>query len=595
MIKTIKKIMTYSVITGLILETFPVWALTKDESIYAKLNSDGQVNKVIVSEHLEQTSEEETMDKTKLENIQNVNGNEKYTLDNGKLVWESNGKDIYYQGTTKEELPITLNIKYFLNDEEKTIQEILGKKGKVKIVLKYSNNDNHYVNINGKYENIFTPFVIATTTIIPNTTNKNINVTNGKVITNGTNSVIAALSTPGLYESLKIDKLKGMDTIETTFDTESFELSSIYSVATPKLIDNEDLEIFDNIDKLYSSINTLSNSSNQLKTGSNKLLQGANQINDGIIQLKNGIEALYNGSNQIQQILTNSIQTLQNDNSQAIDQDTLNYIVNNAEQKAIAEVNSTFTDEYKNLIAQAALEELAKQDDYKTLKNNINALKPLYEICQAEEISEQYVQTCEAKKQEISSYPTLVTMANSLEKVTKETAIKTAYQTALQTAKETAAKTSKEVAGQIANKAKNDAKEKTTSSLKELLGGISQITNGLNEVNTKMNLLINGTEELKNGISQLDSGIAQFNSQGINKIVNIINGDVKSIETRIKELVKLSNNYKTFDESTNETNGSTKIIMVVDGIKNRNEIVINNYKMVEDKKSLWDKIKNLFI
>ena len=49
--------------------------------------------------------EKEIQDKTKLDNIQNVGGNEKYTLDNGKLAWESNGKDIYYQGSTKEELP----------------------------------------------------------------------------------------------------------------------------------------------------------------------------------------------------------------------------------------------------------------------------------------------------------------------------------------------------------------------------------------------------------------------------------------------------------------------------------------------------------
>ena len=102
--------MSFGVITGLLLETFPVWALTKDESIYAKLDNNGQVNKVIVSEHLQGTGDKETTDKTKLEDIENINGDEKFTNENGKLVWESNGKDIYYQGKTKEELPISLNI-----------------------------------------------------------------------------------------------------------------------------------------------------------------------------------------------------------------------------------------------------------------------------------------------------------------------------------------------------------------------------------------------------------------------------------------------------------------------------------------------------
>ena len=49
------------------------------------------------------------------------------------------------------------------------------------MVLKYTNNDSHSVYINGKYETLYTPFVVATTTIIPNTTNKNINVTNVKM------------------------------------------------------------------------------------------------------------------------------------------------------------------------------------------------------------------------------------------------------------------------------------------------------------------------------------------------------------------------------------------------------------------------------
>ena len=105
--KFIKKVMGLGVIVGLLFETFPVWALVKDETIYAKLENNGQVNKVIVSEHLQGTGEDKTFDRSKLDEIKNINGDEKYTKDGNKLVWESNGKDIYYQGQTNEELPIT--------------------------------------------------------------------------------------------------------------------------------------------------------------------------------------------------------------------------------------------------------------------------------------------------------------------------------------------------------------------------------------------------------------------------------------------------------------------------------------------------------
>ena len=41
--------MCLGVIFGLTFQTIPVWALVKDETIYAKLDNNGQVNKVIIS------------------------------------------------------------------------------------------------------------------------------------------------------------------------------------------------------------------------------------------------------------------------------------------------------------------------------------------------------------------------------------------------------------------------------------------------------------------------------------------------------------------------------------------------------------------
>ena len=72
------------------------------------------------------------------------------------------------------------------------------KKGDVEITIKLINNDKHYVN--GK--NLYTPFVSALTTIVPTKYNSKVTVSNGKVISTGTNNVIAAIAAPGLYESL---------------------------------------------------------------------------------------------------------------------------------------------------------------------------------------------------------------------------------------------------------------------------------------------------------------------------------------------------------------------------------------------------------
>ena len=639
--KIIKKLMSLGVIVGLLFETFPVWALVKDETIYAKLDNNGQVNKVIVSEHLQGTGENQTFDRSKLDEIKNLNGDEKYTKDNNKLVWESNGKDIYYQGTTKEDLQIKLSITYYFNGEESTIANMLGKKGTVKMVLKYTNNDRHETMINGKYSVLYTPFVVATTTILPNDVNYNIKVKNGKVIGNGTKSIVVLLSTPGLYESLGIDKLKGMDEAEITFDTDSFELNSIYSISTPKLIDKSDLDILNNIDGIYNSINTLVDSSNKLKSGSGQLLNGANQLKDGIIKLQEGINSAYNGSKQITDALSYSINSVNNDNSPAITDEKLAGIKSQAEAGAEQKINATFTDEYKaGIAAQAgntakslinetftdeykagigtqAVTTLNSNEDYATLKASVNALIQGYEsnetfmtllsTCS----SDPTLAVCQENQASIGSYKVLKQLTSTIEGTVYNTAVNTAYNTALATAESTAQKTAvntaystastvaKETAGTtsttiaqiVADEAKKTAKDTTVTSLQTLLNGLTQLTNGLNEINNKMVDLDTGTSSLKDGIAALDNGIYQFNSQGINKISDLVNGDIRTIEEKVKVLGKLSTSYGTFDDSESGTEGATKIIMVVDEIKAEQTNINTVDKNIENVESLWDKIK----
>ena len=598
--KIVNKIMSLGVIAGLLLEVVPIYALSKDETIYAKLDNNGQVSKVIISEHLEGTNLEETEDKTKLSDIKNINGDEEYLLKDGKIIWKTKGKDIYYQGTTQDELPISLNVKYYLNNEEMSISDMLGKSGTVKMVLKFSNNEKHYMIVNGKNELLYTPFVVATTTILSNTVNKNIKVTNGRVVTNGTSSVVVALTTPGLYESMHIDKLKGMDTCEITYETDNFELSSIYSVATSKLIDSTDFDVFNKIDSLYGSINTLVSSSNKIKNGSSELLNGASKLKDGVSKLKDGISSSYLGSKQIRDSLQASINMLQSDSSAAIDSTTLSYIKNEAVNGAKEAISSKFTDEYKAQIAALALSSLSQNETYQKLKGGIKKLeeagvtKELVSSCSLDEIDESLQGTCMNYANYIKEYSTYSQMITLMEETAKQTAVSTAINVSGTVAEQTAGMVSESVALKVSESAKEKAKSETTKSLNTLLQAISELTSGLNQLNLGAVELDNGTIALKDGISALDSGISQFNNEGISKISNVVNGDVKSLEERVKALVKLSEEYNTFDDKADDAKGESKIIMVIDAVKAPSKNVIVNDKIIEEKKSLWDKIKGLF-
>lgn len=601
----LNKIVAWSLIASLTFEACPVWALTKDETLYTKLNKDGSILETTASIHLHNDGELELHDKTNLENITNSNGNEKYVRKDKEIIWQTDGNDIYYQGTTKENLPITLNVKYYLNNEEKDVKDIIGQKGKIKIVLKYKNNLKHNVLINNKNTTLYTPFVIATTSIIPNTNNKNLTITNGKVIDNGQNSIVVGLASPGLYESLNINSLKGMDEITISYDTECFELSTIYSVATSKVLDNDDFKVFDDLKGLYSSIDTLSNSSKELIKGSNALLEGTSKIKDGSNELASGINTALNGSQTITNSVKDSIDNLKNDSTPALDEQTLSFIIETAKASA------TLSEEQCKAIKDQAIATVKKNETYQNLEqefakystaastatsayqelmtNYQNALnaglteQAEYLKAQADIVSTQI----ETAYNAATTYKTMMTLM-------EETAATTAISTAKETSLTVASEVSKNVAIQVADSAKSKFTEETISSLNTLSNGLNSLNNGLTALNQGAKTLYDGTATLTEGIATLNNGMQKFDKEGIDKLTSLVNNDMKNFDAKLQKLIKLAEEYKTFDEINDSDEGSSKIIMMIDSIKKENDNKTNDMKIAEENKSLWQKIKGLF-
>ena len=290
--RIIKKVIVCTLILSGLFQTTGVYALTKDESVYVKLNENGDVQSTSITEHLNDYSGNIINDKTTLNNIKNINGSEKFNLEGNDLIWETKGNDIFYQGKYNKDLPISIDVKYYLDGEEKTVNEMLGKKGNIRIDLTYKNNSYKNMNINGKSEKMYVPYMIVTTTLLNNDDNKNISVTNGKVIDNGVGSIVMAMSTPGLDESLKLNDLKDFNKVEINYYTESFELNSIYSVVTTSLFDDDSLDMFGEVNNLYKSIDLLQSNMDTIVGASKELSNGTSQMNEGITQLNTRVQEL---------------------------------------------------------------------------------------------------------------------------------------------------------------------------------------------------------------------------------------------------------------------------------------------------------------
>ena len=168
----------------------------KEETVYVFTDPYGTQRDITVSNWLKNPEGKKKLDDYSiLQDIENVKGDE--TFDRKKdssIVWNADGNDIYYQGKTSRQVPVTEKITYYLNGREIAADQLAGKSGKVKIHIDYTNHV--------KYKNVYVPFAAVTGMAFANDTAKNIKIDNGSVVTEGKNTMVIGMAFPGLEDSL---------------------------------------------------------------------------------------------------------------------------------------------------------------------------------------------------------------------------------------------------------------------------------------------------------------------------------------------------------------------------------------------------------
>ena len=528
--KKSQKLLNLTLITGLALSPLSVKALQKTENIYSNLHSDGSSYQTVVSSHLSWIDEGDVEDESELKDILNINGEEKFSQNGTKLSWKSLGKDIFYQGKTEKPQPIKTEIKYFLNDEEKSIEEMLGKEGKVRIEFTFHNDLKNIVRVNGINTEIHTPFVTTVGTMLDSTNNKKIQITNGKVISTGNRNMIVGLASPGLYESIGLKELQNLNNITLSYETTNFSLNSIYIVSTPKLLEETDLSIFNKMDSLYDNVQELQKNMDKLEQGIIELEKGTTSLTTGTNELVNGIK---NATNALEELKNGAI-SLDNGLKQIL------FSLENAEQE-IAKMNLT-----------ESLTKLSTLKNQNTVTINSLISKTGYTI---EELNNFYIQN------DLANY-----------KGTDETLqnIKSTYEliVLLQTNNEainTTITNLKKINNQLNSLIINlkDAITTTSKGATTLSNGLNELKNGLNKIHNGAISLNNGATELNKGANSLKDGASEFNKQGINKL-NMYVKTVKNYTNKLEAMLALSENYKGF---TSQNSNSTNFISTVKSTK----------------------------
>jgi len=309
---------------------------SKQETVYQTLDANGNPTDTVVSDWLKNSGTGNVLeDASDLTDITNTKGDEEFTQDGSRLVWNTAQEDIYYQGKTDKQSPVGMEISYKLDGQDVNAEDIAGKSGKLEINIKYTNSSKKTVELDGRDTDIYTPFIMITGMILPVDNFKNLTIDNGNILSEGDNNIVVAYGMPGLAESLGLDNLdlgkdvdvdfgkindKITDTVKITADVTDFEMKSSYTIATPELFNDIDLEDISDADGLTGKMDELTDAAKELVNGSGKIERNLNKLDnkfgdysgaidtlhdstgtldDGAEKLKKGINTYTNGTDKL--------------------------------------------------------------------------------------------------------------------------------------------------------------------------------------------------------------------------------------------------------------------------------------------------------
>lgn len=300
-------------------------AVYKEEVVYAYTDAKGTVNNITVSDWLKNSAGKSIVnDVSDLSDVENVKGDETFsTGENGTIAWDTKDSDIYYQGTSNSQLPVGMEVTYYLDGKEVQPSELVGKSGKFEMHVKYTNQSKKTVDVDEKEIEVNTPFAMVTAMILPEENFSNVTVDNGKILSDGNRTIAIGMGLPGLEESLDLDKdldVELPDSFVMTADVTDFKMDSTFTVATSELLNDLGLDDVDNMEDLKDSLDELADASIDLVKGTKDLSDGVKTLKDktgdftdGLDELSDGISQMSDGAGTLQsgtKEYTNGVGTL---------------------------------------------------------------------------------------------------------------------------------------------------------------------------------------------------------------------------------------------------------------------------------------------
>ena len=513
----------------------------KDETVNIQADASGTPIKTTVHTKLSNINSDKVIeDISNVTDISNSEGDEQFEQKDGKIYWQNLGDDISYTGVSDENLPIELKIRYYLDDNEISADEIAGKSGHIKIRFEYINQTS--------YESVHVPFACASIVMLDTNLFSNITVNHGKVSESDGTAIVLGYAFPSLKEDLNLSSYENIDleipeSVEVEADTDAFTLNFTETLISNGLfneIEDEDLddlqELSDSFLDLGEAGDSLVSGGSKLKDAFSKLQEGMNAYLDGIEQLTSGVQQLSDVSSQINENTSTLVQGTKELS------DTFNSIdVNTVSSTVMTEIQNDL-----NTLQTLSISLQAVSESLTTFETTLDSILENKNLSDEEKnlIQEQF----DAMNQTISGIQEqLMSVLQDIN--TKVTSINV-----------------DEMKTQL--KSLQDATNSISEGTKVLSDGISGLNDGISKVHTALKSATQNNTSIKEAMSQLSNGFTEFqkgieelNTDGLQKLKDKGGVELSSLLDKIQLLKQADASYSSYTGLSQGQDGSVTFMI----------------------------------
>lgn len=523
----------------------PICALAdgsiKSETVYVLAAADGKAEQVIVSDHLTNPDgAAEIADSSDLSEIENVKGEESFD----GVYWQADGNEIDYRGKTDSPLPVRLKISYTLDSQAVSPEEIAGKSGHVRVRFDYS--------VEGDGE-VTAPYLFLTAALLENDAFENVQVVNGRVLSDGERSLVVGFGLPELQKSLDLNEEVNFEIpeyLEFEADTSGFALPVTLTLATAEPFARIDSQRLDDLDELKSAVAEMTSAMTQLIDGASALCNGADTLNSGAGELFSGASSLSDG---LDEISVGSAELISS--SEAIFDGLLNAAWQQIAEKGVqlpALTRENYADALTELIEQMSEAGVTRQARaqaeaaVRAQEDQIRAAVEQAVTAEAPQLSEEETQALVEQKTE-AQIQALIEQSMADEDVQAQIA-------------QTVAQYQPSCAAISALREQLDGCAAFHTGLLAYTQGVASAAEGAEGIETGLSSLSGGAEELCSGLSTLSDGLEGFSAETVEKLDSLVNEELDALVSRVRGLIDAAAEAQNFSGLAPESEGRVRFI-----------------------------------